>query len=178
MLIFDKKPCVNYSFDESELSKTIPETMLRKVPFSIPRCSELEVVRHYTRLSTQNFSIDTHFYPLGSCTMKYNPKAAHFLATLPGFSGRHPHAHFSKSQGFLSCLYELQDILSHKELNILPPPVPASTIAAFHQLPKDEIKKEVQGSESQRVFVHPDCDTLDVPKAEVHSSDSEESEDD
>ncbi|MDF2529653.1 MAG: hypothetical protein K0Q57_533, partial [Gammaproteobacteria bacterium] len=54
---------------------------------------------------------DTHFYPLGSCTMKYNPRAAHKLASLPGFTNRHPFAHVSKSQGVMSCLYELQQIL-------------------------------------------------------------------
>ncbi len=68
-------------------------------------------MRHYTRLSRLNFSIDTHFYPLGSCTMKYNPRACNTLAMLPQFLGRHPLAPESHSQGFLACMYDLQEIL-------------------------------------------------------------------
>ena len=93
---------------------TIPASMLRENKPSLAEMSELEVVRHYTRLSQLNFAIDTNFYPLGSCTMKYNPRVAHFLASLPGFSKRHPYHSVAKSQGFLSCLYELQEVL--KEL--------------------------------------------------------------
>jgi glycine dehydrogenase subunit 2 len=73
--------------------------------------SELEVVRHYTRLSRKNFSIDTEFYPLGSCTMKYNPRGCNSLASLPGFLARHPLAPQSHSQGFMACMYELQEML-------------------------------------------------------------------
>jgi glycine dehydrogenase subunit 2 len=62
--------------------------------------SELQAVRHYTRLSQKNFSIDTHFYPLGSCTMKYNPRVCHRLASLPGFLARHPLAPDSDQPGF------------------------------------------------------------------------------
>jgi glycine dehydrogenase subunit 2 len=71
----------------------------------------MQVVRHYTRLSQQNFSIDTQFYPLGSCTMKYNPRACNSLAMLPGFLARHPLAPESHSQGYMACLYELQETL-------------------------------------------------------------------
>lgn len=89
----------------------IPTTLLRQVPAVIPAASELQVVRHYTNLSQKNFSIDTHFYPLGSCTMKYNPRAAHRLASLSGFQNRHPYTPDLNNQGFLACLYELQEIL-------------------------------------------------------------------
>ena len=89
----------------------IPVNLLRSTALRLPELSELEVVRHYTRLSTRNFSIDTHFYPLGSCTMKYNPRAAHRLASLSGFLQRHPYLPAADSQGFLACLYELQEIL-------------------------------------------------------------------
>lgn len=89
----------------------IPAAWLREDPPALPEVSELQVVRHYTRLSQKNFSIDTHFYPLGSCTMKYNPRACNRLAGLPGLAGRHPHAPESFSQGFLACLYELQEML-------------------------------------------------------------------
>ncbi len=71
----------------------------------------MQTVRHYTRLSQKNFSIDTQFYPLGSCTMKYNPRACNTLAMLPPFLGRHPHAPTSTGQGFLACMHELQEIL-------------------------------------------------------------------
>lgn len=71
----------------------------------------MQVVRHYTRLSQKNFSIDTQFYPLGSCTMKYNPRACNTLAMLPGLAGRHPLAPDTHSQGFMSMMYDLQQIL-------------------------------------------------------------------
>jgi glycine dehydrogenase subunit 2 len=96
--------------DEADLA-TIPETLRRKRAPALPEVSELQAVRHYTRLSQKNFSIDTQFYPLGSCTMKYNPRAANSLASLPGFLSRHPLAPETHSQGFMACLYELQEIL-------------------------------------------------------------------
>ena len=89
----------------------IPTKLLRKTRPQLPEVSEMQVVRHYTRLSQKNFSIDTHFYPLGSCTMKYNPRACNTLAMLPGFLSHHPSAPESQSQGVLACLYELQEIL-------------------------------------------------------------------
>ncbi|MHB1951652.1 MAG: aminotransferase class V-fold PLP-dependent enzyme, partial [Acidiferrobacteraceae bacterium] len=90
----------------------IPEHLCRRVPPRLPEVSELEVVRHYTRLSQKNFSIDTHFYPLGSCTMKYNPRACNALAMLPSFLGRHPDAPETTGQGVLACLFELQELLN------------------------------------------------------------------
>ena len=89
----------------------IPDSLRRQSPAGLPEASELDVVRHYTRLSQKNFCIDTQFYPLGSCTMKYNPRACNSLAMLPGFLGRHPLAPASHSQGYLKCMYELQDML-------------------------------------------------------------------
>lgn len=89
----------------------IPAHLLRQDKPRLPEVSELQVVRHYTRLSQKNFSIDTQFYPLGSCTMKYNPRGVHRLAFLEGFLNRHPLALDSNSQGFMSCAYELQEIL-------------------------------------------------------------------
>ncbi|HEX7036762.1 MAG TPA: aminomethyl-transferring glycine dehydrogenase subunit GcvPB [Pseudomonadales bacterium] len=97
--------------DAAEAFAGIPEGLLRTEPPRLPEVSELQVVRHYTNLSRRNFSIDTQFYPLGSCTMKYNPRGAHAAAMLPGFLARHPLAPESVSQGFLSCLYDLQEIL-------------------------------------------------------------------
>jgi len=89
----------------------IPAHLRRKERPLLPEVSELEAVRHFTRLSQLNFSIDTHFYPLGSCTMKYNPKACNQYAMLPEFLSRHPLAPDSHGQGFLACMYELQQML-------------------------------------------------------------------
>jgi glycine dehydrogenase subunit 2 len=89
----------------------LPAHLRRTQRPQLPQVSELEAVRHFTRLSQLNFSIDTHFYPLGSCTMKYNPKACNSLAMLPQFLARHPLAPDSHSQGFLACMYELQEML-------------------------------------------------------------------
>jgi glycine dehydrogenase subunit 2 len=89
----------------------IPAALRRKSKPLLPELSELDAVRHFTRLSQNNFSIDTHFYPLGSCTMKYNPRACNFLAMLPQFLARHPLAPESTGQGFLACMYELQQML-------------------------------------------------------------------
>jgi glycine dehydrogenase subunit 2 len=90
-------------------SAEIPAHLRRAAPPALPEVSELQVVRHFTRLSQMNFSIDTHFYPLGSCTMKYNPKACNSFAMLPEFLGLHPLG--PAPQGFLACMYELQEML-------------------------------------------------------------------
>ena len=90
---------------------SIPEGLLRKTEPLLPQVSELQVVRHFTRLSQKNFSIDTHFYPLGSCTMKYNPRGVHRLASLPEFLNQHPLTPEENCQGTLRCLYEFQEIL-------------------------------------------------------------------
>jgi glycine dehydrogenase subunit 2 len=89
----------------------LPKQMLRQSTPIMPELSELQVVRHFTRLSRLNFSIDTHFYPLGSCTMKYNPRGANALASLPGFLQHHPLSLEEDSQGVLCCLHELQETL-------------------------------------------------------------------
>jgi glycine dehydrogenase subunit 2 len=91
--------------------ESIPAALRRSRRPLLPAVSELDVVRHYTRLSQLNFSIDTHFYPLGSCTMKYNPKACNAAALLPEFQARHPLAPEEHAQGLLACLYELQEML-------------------------------------------------------------------
>ena len=113
-LIFEYSRPGRGAFDQwppPTLTADIPAELARGEPPSLPEVSELDVVRHYTRLSQLNFSIDTHFYPLGSCTMKYNPKACNALAQLPQFLGRHPLAPESHGQGVLACLYELQEML-------------------------------------------------------------------
>jgi glycine dehydrogenase subunit 2 len=89
----------------------LPDDLLRREAPLLPEVSELDAVRHYTRLSQRNFSIDTQFYPLGSCTMKYNPRACNSLAMLTPFLARHPLAPAETGQGLLACLHELQEIL-------------------------------------------------------------------
>ena len=91
---------------------SMPERFLRDTPVGLPEVSELQAVRHYTQLSRKNFCIDTNFYPLGSCTMKYNPRACHSIALMDGFAGRHPYAPESLSQGYLACMHDLQEILA------------------------------------------------------------------
>jgi len=89
----------------------LPAEYLRAEAPGLPEVSEMDAVRHYTRLSQKNFSIDTHFYPLGSCTMKYNPRACHSLAMLPQFLARHPMADAETGQGFMKSMHDLQEIL-------------------------------------------------------------------
>jgi glycine dehydrogenase subunit 2 len=89
----------------------IPAALLRQDVPHLPEISELDAVRHYTNLSRKNFSIDTNFYPLGSCTMKYNPRGVNKIASLEGFSQHHPLSREENSQGYMACVYELQEIL-------------------------------------------------------------------
>ena len=95
----------------AEALADIPAALRRRQKAALPEVSELEVVRHYTNLSAKNFAIDKQFYPLGSCTMKYNPRGANRAAMLPGFLQRHPLAPESHSQGYLACLFDLQELL-------------------------------------------------------------------
>jgi len=115
MLIFEHSQPGRRNYSQAPLAKSeirdIPEKLRRTKRPLLPEVSELQAVRHYTQLSQKNFSIDTHFYPLGSCTMKYNPRASNKLAMLLPLLGRHPHAPESTGQGFLACMYELQEML-------------------------------------------------------------------
>lgn len=89
----------------------IPETLMRGTALGLPNVSEPELVRHYTRLSRKNFSIDTHFYPLGSCTMKYNPRITEKIAALRDFTSLHPYQDVDTVQGMLKLLYDTQKML-------------------------------------------------------------------
>ena len=91
---------------EVSLETLLPTDEIREPIEELPELAELDVVRHYTRLSQWNFSIDTNFYPLGSCTMKYNPKINETLARLPGFAGHHPMSPDENSQGSLQLMHE------------------------------------------------------------------------
>ncbi|MEA3485919.1 MAG: aminomethyl-transferring glycine dehydrogenase subunit GcvPB, partial [Candidatus Aerophobetes bacterium] len=117
-LIFEKsrKGRKGYSLperdvDKKDLEKLIPREYLRKSNLGLPRVSEIDVVRHFTRLSQKNIGIDTNFYPLGSCTMKYNPKVNEDIAHLPNFMRVHPYQPIFSVQGTLQILYEMERLL-------------------------------------------------------------------
>ncbi len=94
------------------LTESIPEHLLRQKEAQIPEVDEPTVVRHYTNMSNNNFGVDTGFYPLGSCTMKYNPKINEEMAALPAFTRLHPNQPESSVQGALEVYYEVQRMLS------------------------------------------------------------------
>ena len=131
----------------------IPEALRRRSPPALPEVSELQAVRHYTRLSQLNFSIDTHFYPLGSCTMKYNPRACNQYAMLPEFLGRHPLAPDSTGQGVMQCLWELQEMLKAvtgmRGVSLTPMAgaqgefAGVAMIRAYHRARGDETRREI-----------------------------------
>ncbi|KYN76057.1 glycine dehydrogenase (aminomethyl-transferring) [Clostridium sporogenes] len=93
---------------EVELSKLLPKNLLREDEIDLPEVSEVDVVRHYTALSNKNYTVDNGFYPLGSCTMKYNPKINEDMAALNGFSKIHPLQDENISQGALELMYDLK----------------------------------------------------------------------
>ena len=94
------------------LESLLPKSALGEKPLPLPELSEPDVVRHFVNLSTKNYSVDTHFYPLGSCTMKYNPKRNERLAALPGMADLHPYQPESSLQGMLALLHLAQHNLA------------------------------------------------------------------
>lgn len=108
---------IGYSLPKDEFAGIdalgqLPETLRRVNPLNLPEVDEPTVVRHYTNASTNNFGVDSGFYPLGSCTMKYNPKINEEIAAMPGFASLHPMQPVSTAQGALAVYYELQSVLS------------------------------------------------------------------
>lgn len=102
----------DYDVPEVDAASKIPASLLREVPAELPEVCENGVVRHFVRLSQWNFSIDTGMYPLGSCTMKYNPKINETVARLPGFLHLHPMTPDDDAQGALQVMYELEQDLA------------------------------------------------------------------
>ncbi|HDM70104.1 MAG: aminomethyl-transferring glycine dehydrogenase subunit GcvPB [Thermotoga sp.] len=98
-------------FPKRDLDEMIPKKFIRSTPLNLPKLSEPEVVRHYTNLSRMNYSIDVGFYPLGSCTMKYNPKMNEIISRFEGFTFIHPYQPEESVQGALRIMYELQEKL-------------------------------------------------------------------
>ena len=90
----------------------LPRDSLAESPPPLPEVGEIDLVRHFVNLSTKNMAIDTNFYPLGSCTMKYNPKRHERLSALPGIANLHPLQSDESCQGMLQLLWELQEILA------------------------------------------------------------------
>ncbi|MEE9514942.1 MAG: aminomethyl-transferring glycine dehydrogenase subunit GcvPB [Candidatus Brocadiales bacterium] len=95
------------------LADMLPTGLQRQNPPKLPEVSELDVVRHYTRLSQLNYSVDGNFYPLGSCTMKYNPRVHEAIASHDGFRKLHPYQPHGQTQGTLQLLYEFIETLKH-----------------------------------------------------------------
>lgn len=97
---------------DQPLDTMLPAEYRSAEPPPLPELTEPEVIRHFVNLSTKNMSVDTHFYPLGSCTMKYNPKRHERLASLPGIVDLHPYQHEQDAQGMLELLYTMQEMLA------------------------------------------------------------------
>ncbi len=157
MLIFEqskpgRRSTAQAPFEEAAVDD-LPAAMLREDVPALPETSEMQTVRHYTRLSQKNFSIDTQFYPLGSCTMKYNPRACNSLAMLLGFLARHPLAPAEAGQGVLACLYELQEMLKDvtgmKAVSLTPAAgaqgefAGVAMIRAYHDASNDTARNEI-----------------------------------
>ena len=156
-LVFElsKPGRTGYSLPENPWEHTcdIPVHLKREKKVTLPEVDEPTVVRHYTNMSNNNFGVDTGFYPLGSCTMKYNPKINEEMAALPGFTQLHPAQPVSTTQGALKLYYEEQKILSeltgleeftlnpyagaHGELTGL------MVIRAYHQSRGDDARKKI-----------------------------------
>jgi len=97
--------------DTLPLEEMIPKDLMGTAPLDMPQVSEVDIVRHYTNLSSKNYSVDTGFYPLGSCTMKYNPKINEVVASYDGFKNIHPLQPEETVQGALEVMYELRKAL-------------------------------------------------------------------
>lgn len=118
-LIFEKHVPESNAFSlpaglitEEDIRESLPEQFLRRKPAALPEVSEVEAVRHFTELSTRAYGVDSGFYPLGSCTMKYNPKINEWAARLPGFAGLHPYQPEATVQGALQLYCEMQEMLA------------------------------------------------------------------
>jgi len=109
LVAVETPPC---DVPERPIGELLPPAALADAPPPLPELSEPDLTRHFVNLSTQNMSVDTHFYPLGSCTMKYNPKRNERIAAMPGFAGLHPYQPDASVQGMLEVLYLAQEMLA------------------------------------------------------------------
>ena len=132
---------VRFEKPQNTPDKYVPSRYLRSHAPRLPQMSELDTVRHFTNLSRQNYCLDSHFYPLGSCTMKYNPKAYDALSALEGLTKAHPFAPEEAVQGTLEILYNLQEML--KEI---------TGLAAFTLQPAAGAQGELTGILAARAY--------------------------
>ena len=117
-LIFERSTAGRFAYslptlevEKKELSSVVDDKFIRKTKAELPEIAELDLMRHYTELSNRNHGVDTGFYPLGSCTMKYNPKINERVARIPGFALSHPLQPDSQIQGSLEIVYDMQEHL-------------------------------------------------------------------
>lgn len=132
---------IRFAAVQKHAAQYLPAQYLRSSAPRLPELGEFETVRHFTRLSQLNYCLDGQFYPLGSCTMKYNPKAYDALSALPGFTQAHPFAPESAVQGTLEMLYNLQELL--KEV---------TGLAAFTLQPAAGAQGELTGILTARAY--------------------------
>ncbi len=118
-LIFERSRCGRRAVDLpvpdvplEDVATLLPAAFLRREPAALPEVSQLDLVRHFTELSQRTFGVDAGFYPLGSCTMKYNPKINEDVAAMPGLAGLHPLEDARDTQGALKLMFDLQVMLS------------------------------------------------------------------
>lgn len=146
--------------DINQLKKTIDEKFLRDTPLNLPQLSELEVMRHYKDLSDKNFCIEKGFYPLGSCTMKYNPKVNEMLANLEGFTNLHPLQSDEDSQGALELMYNLQNSLKEitgmDSISLQPAAGAHGELSGMMIIKKYFEKKSENGGEIRTKVIIPD----------------------
>lgn len=156
--IFEKSNGVDgIGFEEIELGDFLPQELIRKDAIGLPQLSELEVMRHYKELSDRNFCIEKGFYPLGSCTMKYNPKVNELLASLEGFANLHPLQSDEDSQGALELMYNLQEAL--KKITGMDAATPQPAAGAHGELTGMMIIKkyfETKGETNRKKVIVPD----------------------
>src|SRR5450759_3009120 len=119
--IYEKSCCGRRAFSlpaldvpEVPLGELVPAGLRRAAPARLPEVSEIDLLRHFTELSTLNFGVETGSYPLGSCTMKYNPRINEVVSRLDGFTGLHPYQPESLVQGALELMYELERALDER----------------------------------------------------------------
>ena len=144
---------VRFEWAQKPASAYVPQEYLRKTAPKLPELSEFETVRHFTRLSELNYCLDGEFYPLGSCTMKYNPKAYDALSALEGFTQMHPFAPESSVQGTLEMMYHFQELLKQ-----------VTGFAAFTLQPAAGAQGELTGILTARAYhdAHKDFNRTEV----------------
>ncbi|MBN1517270.1 aminomethyl-transferring glycine dehydrogenase subunit GcvPB [Candidatus Sumerlaeota bacterium] len=143
--------------DSEQARAGIPDKHLRQSAPDLPELGELELVRHYVNLSQKNMSIDTNFYPLGSCTMKYNPKINDALAALPGFAALHPAQPVEQMQGLLRLMHEMERFL--KEISGLDAVTLQPAAGAHGELTGLMITRQYfihKGEEDRKIVLVPD----------------------